>query len=95
MGRLVTVTEDGFPVEEYDYDVNGTRIYEMNNLRGISGRNFAYSDEDHLLTAGTATYQYDVDGFLTTKTDGTDVTTYSCYLPNSYRTFYQISGHKI
>jgi len=79
MGRLLTVTKDGTgtPVEEYDYDINGTRTYEMNSLRGITGRNFTYSDEDHLLTAGTTSYQYDVDGFLTTKTDGTDVSSYS------------------
>ena len=77
MGRLITVTKDGSLVEEYDYDINGTRIYEMNTLRGITGRNFTYSDEDHLLTAGTTSYQYDIDGFLTTKTDGTDVTSYN------------------
>ena len=76
MGRLLTVTKNGALIEEYDYDENGTRIYEMNTIRGISGRNFAYSDEDHLLIAGGATYQYDLDGFLTTKTEGTDITTY-------------------
>ncbi|MBW2630983.1 MAG: hypothetical protein JRC90_04325 [Deltaproteobacteria bacterium] len=76
MGRLLTVTKDGIPVEEYQYDPNGTRNYEMNTLRGIAGRSFTYSDEDHLLTAGTATYQYTVDGFLTTKTDGTEETHY-------------------
>lgn len=48
----------------------------MNNLRGISGRSFAYSDEDHLLTAGGTTYQYNWDGFLTTKTRGSNVTLY-------------------
>ncbi len=77
MGRLITVAKDGSLVEEYDYDLNGTRIYEMNTLRGISGRSFTYSNEDHLLTAGTTSYQYDVDGFLTTKTDGSDVSSYS------------------
>ena len=46
-------------------------------LRGIPGRNFTYSDEDHLLTAGSTSYQYDLDGFLTTKTDGNDVTGYN------------------
>ena len=49
---------------------------DMNTLRGIAGRICDYSDEDHLLTAGDTTYQYNVDGFLTTKTQGTDVTTY-------------------
>jgi len=77
IGRLLTVTKDSSLVEEYDYDLNGTRNYEMNTLRGITGRSFTYSDEDHLLTAGTTSYQYDVDGFLTTKTEGTDVTAYN------------------
>ncbi|MBC8233690.1 putative Ig domain-containing protein [bacterium] len=76
MGRLLTVIKDSALVEDYQYDANGTRISEVNTLRGIAGRGFAYSDEDHLLTAGDATYQYDLDGFLTTKTQGTDVTTY-------------------
>jgi RHS repeat-associated protein len=49
----------------------------MNSLWGISGRDFTYSEEDHLLTAGGTTYQYDLDGFLTTKTEGANVTTYA------------------
>jgi hypothetical protein len=53
MGRLLTVTKDGGLVQEYRYDANGTRNYEMNALRGIAGRTFTYSDEDHLLTAGS------------------------------------------
>jgi len=76
MGRLLTVTKDSTLVEEYQYGINGTRTYEINALRGISGRTFDYSYEDHLLTAGDATYQYNVDGFLTTKIQGTDVTTF-------------------
>jgi RHS repeat-associated protein len=76
MGRLLTVTKDGILVEEYQYNANGTRIYEMNSLRGISGRNFSYDNEDHLLTAGSAVYSYNLDGFLTAKTEGSDVTTY-------------------
>jgi RHS repeat-associated protein len=76
MGRLLTVTKDGALVEEYQYDPNGTRNYEMNALRGISGRNFTYSEEDHILTAGATTYQYGLDGFLTKKADGTNITNY-------------------
>lgn len=75
-GRLLTVKKDSTLVEEYRYDLNGTRNYEMNSLRGIAGRNFAYSDGDHLLTAGTTQYDYNLDGFLTTKVNGTGVTTY-------------------
>ena len=77
MGRLLTVIKDGNVVEEYSYDLSGTRFSESNTLRGLAGKSFSYSDEDHLLTAGSVTYSYDLDGFLTTKTDGTDVTTYS------------------
>jgi len=77
MGRLLTVTKDGILVEGYGYDANGTRIEEMNSLRVIVERSFTYSDEDHLLTAGAATYQYNLDGFLATKTEGANVTTYN------------------
>jgi len=77
MGRLLRVTKGSTLVEEYQYDINGTRTYEMNSLRGISGRSYSYSDEDQLLSAGSMSYSYDLDGFLTTKTDGSDVTTYT------------------
>jgi RHS repeat-associated protein len=77
VGRLLTVTQDSTLVEEYQYELNGTRTYEMNALRGIAGRSYSYSDEDHLLSAGSVTYAYDLDGFLTTKTDGSEVTTYN------------------
>jgi len=77
MGKLLTVTKDSVLIEEYQYGPNGARTFETNTLRGIAGRTFTYSDEDHLLTAGSTTYQYDADGFLVTKTEGTDVTQYS------------------
>jgi RHS repeat-associated protein len=32
----------------------------------------SYDDEDHLLIAGEAVYQYDADGYLTTRTAGTE-----------------------
>jgi RHS repeat-associated protein len=76
MGRVLTVTKDSTLAEEYQYNANGTRIYEMNSLRGIAGRNFSYDNEDHLLIAGSAVYSYNLDGFLTAKTEGSDVTTY-------------------
>jgi len=76
-GRLLTVTKNGTLVEQYQYDLKGTRNYEMNSLRGISGRSFTYSDEDHLFTVGSVSYNYDVDGFLASKTDGTNVTQYN------------------
>ncbi|MBW1790295.1 MAG: hypothetical protein JRK53_27425 [Deltaproteobacteria bacterium] len=50
----------------------------MNSLRGIVGRSFDYSDEEHLLSAGDTLYQcqYDLDGFLIKKAEGADITQY-------------------
>jgi RHS repeat-associated protein len=76
LGRLVTVTKDGTTVEEYQYAPDGTRTSEKNLLRGIASRTMTYSDEDHLLTAGSTTYEYDLDGFLTTRTNGANITRY-------------------
>ncbi|KPJ75573.1 MAG: hypothetical protein AMJ54_14645 [Deltaproteobacteria bacterium SG8_13] len=79
LGRLQTVTKNGQLVEQYGYDKVGTRKYDQNLLRGIAGRSFAYDAEDRLLTAGSNTYSYDVDGFLTSRTtpQGTTGYTYS------------------
>jgi RHS repeat-associated protein len=77
LGRLISVTMNGQVVEEYQYGANGTRTYESNALRGISGTTLSYSEEDHLLSAGNTSYQYDLDGFLTTKTSGSQITGYS------------------
>ena len=77
VGRLLTVTKDATLVEEYRYEpLTGIRSYEMNALRGISGRSYTYSAEDHLLTAGATTYQYSPDGFLTNRTNGSNQTSY-------------------
>ena len=77
-GRLNQVKKNSVIVESYSYDPNGNRLTEINTLRGVN-RSYSVSDEDHVLTAGTETYQFDADGFLTTKTTpaGTMTTTYS------------------
>ncbi|MCG6895290.1 MAG: hypothetical protein LJE65_16940, partial [Desulfobacteraceae bacterium] len=75
-GRLVSVTRDGIPIEGYDYDIAGTRVRDENTLRGLSGRQFSYSDEDQVLSAGSSQYRYDTDGFLTEKIDPEGTTTY-------------------
>jgi RHS repeat-associated protein len=76
MGRLLTVTKDDILTEAYQYDLNGSRSFEMNLSRNIDSRRFEYSAEDQLLKAGTVTYQYDPDGFLIRKSDGADSVTY-------------------
>jgi RHS repeat-associated protein len=83
VGRLLTVTKNGTRIEEYRYDPNGTRNYEMNALRGISGKNYTYSEEDHLLTAGDMKYEYDLDGFLTNKTNLTNTVNKTSYIYSS------------
>ncbi|WP_320042303.1 RHS repeat-associated core domain-containing protein [uncultured Desulfobacter sp.] len=76
-GQLLTVTTDGTLVEEYRYDNNGNRTYEMNRLRDISGKTFSYSNEDHIITAGTAQYTFDLDDRLSSRTDGSETTEYA------------------
>lgn len=75
-GRLNEVDKDGALVEQYTYDANGNRQTEMNGLRGIAGRSYGYSAEDHLLTAGTDSYGFNVDGFLQTATTAVGTATY-------------------
>jgi RHS repeat-associated protein len=77
LGRLLTVSKDNVLVEEYRYNANGSRIFEYNSLRGINGREYTYSAEDHLVSAGSTTLAYDADGFLTEKTDTSGITRYA------------------
>lgn len=77
LGRLLTVGLNGSLVEEYRYTPNGNRAYEFNALTGESGRTYVYSLEDHLMSAGGATYQFDPDGYLVSKTEGAKITAYN------------------
>ncbi len=75
-GRLLSVTEEGEgAVESYRYDTApyGTRTYEK---RYGTGRILRYDEEDRLYEAGGTAYRHDEDGFLVSKTQGTQVTTY-------------------
>ncbi|MDY6904546.1 MAG: hypothetical protein SWH61_07655 [Thermodesulfobacteriota bacterium] len=75
---MEAVTKDGSLVEEYAYDSlpYGTCTWQMDDLRGITGRTLEYNDEDHLLSTGATDYQYDLDGFLESKTSGNETTYY-------------------
>jgi RHS repeat-associated protein len=75
MGRLTNVTKDGVSIEQYQYGQNGARTSETNTLRNLT-RSLTYSAEDHLITAGTTTYQYDVDGFLQQRNNNGAITSY-------------------
>lgn len=86
-----TLKKDGTLVEEYKYDniPYGTCTYQMNSLKGVIGRSMNYDEEDHLLSAGDADYQYNLDGFLSSKTIGYDVTKYN-YSSSGFRVKYLI-----
>jgi len=79
LGRLVEVKQNNSVVESYAYDADGNRTSEDNVLRGISGKVYTYSTEDHIITGGTDTYHFDKDGFLTQRTtaEGTTLFQYS------------------
>ena len=70
LGRLIEVKKNNVVVENYTYDANGNRLTD-------NSRSYSYSNEDHLITAGNVTYQFNVDGFLTSKTTTTGMTTYN------------------
>lgn len=79
-GRLATVTnEEGTLLEDYGYDQipYGTCNYRMNTRRGIDGETLHYDDDDRILDTGTASYIFDEDGFLDTKTQGSEITSYT------------------
>ena len=76
-GKLLSVKREGVLVESYTYDLNGNRLTENNNARGIVGRTFSYSEEDHVVSAGADSYQFDVDGFLQSKTAAGGTISYS------------------
>ncbi len=63
MGRLETVYKDNALAESYSYDGQGNRMEETNVLRGVS-RTYTHDDEDKIVYAGLDFFQYDVDGFL-------------------------------
>jgi RHS repeat-associated protein len=74
-GRLTQIKRNNIPLETYTYDTNGNRLTENNTLRNVN-RSYTFSTEDQILTAGSETYEFDADGYLTRKTSGANVFTY-------------------
>ncbi len=77
LGRLTEVTANGEIKEEYTYGANGARSLETNAWRGIEDRSYSYGADHRLLQAGDTTYEYDADGYLTSKTVDGETTTYT------------------
>ncbi len=74
--RLDTVMKNGEIVEDYDYDANGNRQVKLNTERGIADQTATYNEGDQLEVLGDATYTYDDNGRLETKTINGEVTIY-------------------
>ncbi|MBU0944239.1 MAG: PKD domain-containing protein [Proteobacteria bacterium] len=70
LGRLLTVSRDSSQIEGYQYDANGNRITDY------GGVTYVYDSQDRLLSRGSITYSTDADGFLQSKTEESNVTTY-------------------
>jgi len=76
LNRLVEVKENGDITESYEYDNNGNRIKSTSIRNNTISINTSYTSEDQIERVGVYTYTYDEDGYLSSKTDGTDTTTY-------------------
>ncbi len=76
LGRLTEVKENSVVVESYAYDADGNRTLETNTARGITAKVYDYSNEDHIITAGSDLYVLNVDGFLTDRTSTAGATSY-------------------
>ena len=88
-GRLITVKKNGATVGSYTYDNNSNRIAATNTSGTIAA---TYDAQDRLLTYGNASYTYNANGELASKSAPSQLTTYqydvfgnltSVTLPNS------------
>jgi RHS repeat-associated protein len=99
VGRLLTVTKDGSPVETYTYDGNGNRL----SFTGTGGLTLgSYDNQDRLTQYGTTTYTYNAAGDRLTRTSGGQVTAYqydalgnllAVGLPGGTEITYLVDGH--
>jgi RHS repeat-associated protein len=73
-GRLVEVQKNGVVAESYVYDVNGNRT--SGTVGGVT-RAGVHDAQDRLTQYGSSVYSYTAYGELTTKTAGSQTTSYS------------------
>jgi RHS repeat-associated protein len=72
-GRLETVHTNGTLTATWGYDPNGNRISQVTGAGTTVG---LVDDQDRLLAWGAASYTYDANGDLTTRTDSAGLTSY-------------------
>ncbi len=75
--RLISVLKNNVQIESYGYDANGNRKLKSNTLAGISNQAATFNIADQQLTDGDAQFEYDANGRLSKKSDGTAVEEYS------------------
>ena len=72
-GYLERVSVDGVTASSYGFDLNGNRT----SYSGVLGnRNATYDAQDRMLTYGGASYLYNANGELTTRTEADTTTRY-------------------
>jgi RHS repeat-associated protein len=72
-GRLATVHTNGTLTATWGYDANGNRVVQTTPAATTVG---LVDDQDRLLAWGAASYTYDANGDLTTRTDSAGLTSY-------------------
>jgi RHS repeat-associated protein len=72
-GRLATVHTNGTLTATWGYDANGNRISQVTPAGTTVG---LVDDQDRLLAWGAASFAYDANGDLTTRTDSAGLTSY-------------------
>lgn len=80
-GRLSGCLGDTGWSQEFEYDTKGRRSRDYAVGRTLLMREFVYSEDDRLLSAGDTTYEHNVNGFRTAKTDKGGTTHYD-YSPD-------------
>ena len=76
LGRLTEVKKNSVVVESYEYDTNGNRTLETNTARGITDKAYDYTNENHVISAGSDLYVFDGDGFLVEMVSAAGTNTY-------------------
>ena len=72
-GRLVDVTRDGSAWRHYDYDSNGNRMGATEDATSVTAD---YDVQDRIVSYGSTTFQHNAMGQRSSKTAGSDTTTY-------------------
>jgi RHS repeat-associated protein len=71
----ITDPVHGDQIIAYTYDPVGNRLSKADSVKGPT--NYTYDENDRLLTENGTSYTYDNNGNTISKTEGSDVTTYS------------------